>query len=714
MRHLAFAVGAMLAIGASTISHSAIEAAPVPARSPLCVAIPSGAAGDVAVINITNTDATGPGYGALRASDADRIPSRPAADQYSSVNFAPGEPDPNLAFVQIGPDGRSCYDSDGASANVILDLVATIPASKINNIEPERLADTRTQGRRVAPRRALCLSIPGATPGDVAVVNITNTDATGSGYGALRASDTRAVPSRSAAEQFSSVNFAPGATNPNLAFVTVGPDGRFCYDSDGGSAHVILDLVAIIPAANANASEPQRLTDTRTEGRRVLPRQELCLSVPVTPGDVAVVNITNTHASESGYGALRSSYAPPVPSRPAAEQFSSVNFAPGATNPNLAFVTVGADGRLCYDSNGGSAHVILDLVATIAASNIDSIEPDRVADTRDATHSTGPLVLIDPPRESTTSIDCAPSTLAANQRIDVDPRLGDLMAGIDWTKVDALMFRRLAATVMTHSGPFPSAVGRSAGFDGWVQRLMPSSDEGFSAYDLSRTLAASFHETVHGFQRGRCALAAAGMGYPTPRVGPAQSEIHADVRNRITTLIPDPNNFCRTTALPVADLYLTGFVAEQGLASQLWEINAYVLDLEFSERLWTATGLDLGNTGVQLAKLHQLSRYLQHAKGFPGLWDEMKALGVDKTVADHWNLAVSLWQRYDFSPDCWNLAFGPDSAVIAEFTGGLAGTTAPPRSSTRSLLGGDTAGSSSSGRFDLSNGQLELDLFSGT
>jgi hypothetical protein len=357
----------------------------------LCLTIPGGSAGDVAVINITNTDATGPGYGAVRSSDADPIPWRPVSGQYSSVNFAPGEPDPNLAFVPIGSDGRSCYDSDGGSTNVILDVVAVMPAASVNAVEPLRLRDTRRSGGRVAPRTPLCLSLPtgAAAAGDIAVVNITNTDATGPGYGALRASDAQPIPSRLRADQYSSVNFAPGRTDPNLALVTAGPGREICYDSDGGSAHVILDLVAVIPAENIVAVDPERLTDTRLSGRRVDARRPLCVAVPGgAPGAAAVVNITNTDATGTGYGALRASQARPVPSRDVADQFSSVNFAPDATNPNLTVVTIGTDGRVCYDSDGGSAHVILDLVAIVPVVNIAASEPTRIRDTRSERAST--------------------------------------------------------------------------------------------------------------------------------------------------------------------------------------------------------------------------------------------------------------------------------------------------------------------------------------
>lgn len=134
---------AAIAITTLTLTSSPSEAAPVQPRQPLCLAVPGGSSGETAVINITNTDASRAGFGALRSSNARSIPTRPAADQFSSVNFAPGLTQPNLAFVTIGNDGRICYDSDGGSANVILDLAATIPATSINTLEPQRLIDTR-------------------------------------------------------------------------------------------------------------------------------------------------------------------------------------------------------------------------------------------------------------------------------------------------------------------------------------------------------------------------------------------------------------------------------------------------------------------------------------------------------------------------------------------------------------------------------------------
>lgn len=350
-----------------------------------CLAVPGASAGDVAVVNITNTSAAGTGYGALRASDGSPVFSRSASAQFASVNFAADTPaNPNLAFTKIGPDGNFCYDGALWDHNVILDAAAIIPAANINAIDPTRFLDTRTTSL-LAANSSVCVAVPNAAPGDVAVVNITNTGAAGNGYGALRSSDATPVFNRSASNQYASVNFAANTPpNPNLGLTKIGPDGKFCYDGAVNSHHVIMDVAAVLPAANVNAIDPTRLVDTRTSAILAANSSTCHAVVGASPGDVAVINIANTGAAGSGYGALRASDATPVFARPAANQYASVNFAADAPpNPNLAFTKIGADGTFCYDGAVHDHHVILDVAAIIPGSNITAIDPIRLLDTRD-------------------------------------------------------------------------------------------------------------------------------------------------------------------------------------------------------------------------------------------------------------------------------------------------------------------------------------------
>ena len=236
--------------------------------------IPDASLGDVAVINITNTAAAGTGgYGALRAAGQTPIYNRPTANQYSSVNFAAKTPpNPNLAFVTIGTNKQICYDNQVSAAHVILDHAATIPANNINAFDPKRILDTRSSNR-IAPNTSRCVTIPDASLGDVAVINITNTAAAGTGgYGALRAAGQTPIYNRPTANQYSSVNFAAQTPpNPNLAFVTIGTNKQICYDNQVSAAHVILDHAATIPANNINAFDPKRILDTRSEQPSLTP-----------------------------------------------------------------------------------------------------------------------------------------------------------------------------------------------------------------------------------------------------------------------------------------------------------------------------------------------------------------------------------------------------------------------------------------------------------
>jgi hypothetical protein len=180
------------------------------------------------------------------------------------------------------------------------------------------------------------------------------------------------------------VNFASNTPpNPNLAVTAVGADTQICYDGAGATHHTILDLTAVLEQAAVNALTPSRILDTR-DGNRVAANTSRCVTVPgASPGDTAVINITNTSAAGRGYGALRSSDAIPIYNRPAAAQYSSVNFASNTPpNPNLAVTAVGADTQICYDGAGATHHTILDLVATASSDAIPAVEPTRLLDTR--------------------------------------------------------------------------------------------------------------------------------------------------------------------------------------------------------------------------------------------------------------------------------------------------------------------------------------------
>jgi hypothetical protein len=105
-----------------------------------------GRPGDVAVLNGTPVAATGPGFMAVRSSGA---PSNNSLGEsaVSNWNFGIGTVDPNVAFAEIGPDGRICVDnSPHATVEVVLDQAGYILAGQFtpaSTTGAARIVDTR-------------------------------------------------------------------------------------------------------------------------------------------------------------------------------------------------------------------------------------------------------------------------------------------------------------------------------------------------------------------------------------------------------------------------------------------------------------------------------------------------------------------------------------------------------------------------------------------
>jgi hypothetical protein len=346
----------------------------------VCVAVPAGQPGDLAVVNLTPVNASGPGYGLLISSD---VATEPAA---SNVNFAPGTIDPNVAVAPIGANGAVCY-VNSAHADVVMDLLVSITADAYTPTPtgaPIRLADTRIglAGNRLAAAERRCFPT-GAEPGALAVVNLTPLNAIRAGNGVLTSSSTVTAPNAS------NVNFTLGSIDPNLATAPVGGDGRVCFhNSVHGAVDLVVDLLVTIDAGwytPTPTSAPVRLIDTRTGlgGSRISPDEARCVDAGATPGDLAVVNLTPLNATAPGYGTLVSSDA-------GATTVSNVNFAPGTVDPNVAVVPIGPDGDICFlNSEHSTIDLIADLLVTINAAArttgaSDAVTPVRLVDTRGA------------------------------------------------------------------------------------------------------------------------------------------------------------------------------------------------------------------------------------------------------------------------------------------------------------------------------------------
>src|SRR5690606_23275128 len=236
-------------------------------------------------------------------------------------------------------------------------------------------------GGPVEPGAQLCFDVAGK-PGDVALVNLTPVLASGPGDGQL-------ISSGLTPPEASNVNFGPGSVDPNVAAAPIGADGKVCYvNSKHSNVQVVADHLgsvsrnAITLATPTGA--PDRKVDTRTGpaagavGRGKL----LCIEGRGKPAELALVTQPPVLASGPGDGWLISSGLTPP-------EASTVNFAPGSVDPNVAIAPIGGDGKVCFaNSTHSSVHLVADHLGTIAKSAFTLASPSgapfRRVDTRPA------------------------------------------------------------------------------------------------------------------------------------------------------------------------------------------------------------------------------------------------------------------------------------------------------------------------------------------
>lgn len=329
---------------------------PIERSDSACFAV-AGPVGAGALVNLTPVLGEGAGHGVLTSGR-----SRPAAAA-SNVNFGSGTVDPNVAIAPVGNDGRVCFhNSEHARVHLVADQLGTLaPAaySTTGGGTPMRLIDTRRTGERVPASGSRCFGVDG-NPGDAAIVNLTPVEPTAPGHGVLtaRASDAPVA---------SSVNYRPGAVDPNLVIAPIGPDRRVCFHASvHASVHLVADQLGAVASAHFTPADPSgipiRLTDTRASDRPVAPTERRCFATGAPPRNVAVVNLTPVLAGGFGHGVLTSSDTTGAPDA------SNVNYRPGSTDPNLAVARVGGDGRVCFfASSHTSLHLVVDLIGTFTA-----------------------------------------------------------------------------------------------------------------------------------------------------------------------------------------------------------------------------------------------------------------------------------------------------------------------------------------------------------
>lgn len=202
-------------------------------------AVPEGAT--AAVVNLTVTGATRPGYATVYPCTEDR-------PQASSLNYAAGMTRPNELIAKLSPAGSICVFTLSAT-DVVVDVVGYLGSTEwYTPLTPQRFADSRDlptadgafrdTGRRTA-RSVWEIAVAGR--GDVpqgatiAVLNLTVTGTGGHGY-------ATAYPCSTDRPGTSSLNYVPDGTRANEIVVKLSATGSTCVFTLA-DADVIVDVV---------------------------------------------------------------------------------------------------------------------------------------------------------------------------------------------------------------------------------------------------------------------------------------------------------------------------------------------------------------------------------------------------------------------------------------------------------------------------------------
>jgi hypothetical protein len=331
--------------------------------------VPAGAT--AVALNLTLTNTTGGG-------DIAAFPDG-STEQTSNLNYAAGQTVANLAIVPVGNNGEIDLAKEGPGAvDIIADVEGYFTQSAASGYSASASGPTRTLDTRSglgAPKKPLTstgvirLKVAGVgdVPAGVTAVslNVTLTNTSGNG-------DVIAYPDGKAQPTASNVNYAAGQTIANAAVVPVGADGYIDLVKQGpGAVDVIADVEGYFTSGGPGAYlaiNPTRLFDSRTLGANGKLSAQYYYPLPIdqTTGHVAipgvttwVLNTTVTNVTGTGFLTVFPDNANGAGSMPLVPNASNLNFAKGATVPNLAFAVPSSAGIIDFYNGAGAGSVDL-------------------------------------------------------------------------------------------------------------------------------------------------------------------------------------------------------------------------------------------------------------------------------------------------------------------------------------------------------------------
>ncbi len=328
--------------------------------------LPAGVVDNAAsavVLNVTATDAAGPGF----------VTVWPAGKQQpvaSSLNLeTPGQTVANLVTVAVGTARSVAFYASGGT-HLVADLAGyylpsgATSAGRYQPVTPARLLDSRVTGGPFAPGETRTLAVAGqggvpASGASAVMLNVTATGAAGSGFVTVWPADvTRPTASNVNPDRV-------GQTIPNSVVVRLPASGALQLYSHNG-ADLIVDVVGWFTGASSPTSVvglfypvgPIRLVDTRTDpspvpGPGVVVTIDAIATGVTSDAVAATANVTAVDALGSGYVTAWSGAGPaPLASNLNVER-------PGQVIPNQVTSPL-ASGKFSLFTQRGT-HLIVDL-----------------------------------------------------------------------------------------------------------------------------------------------------------------------------------------------------------------------------------------------------------------------------------------------------------------------------------------------------------------
>lgn len=332
----------------------------------------AGATNGAVALNLTVTSTRAPGF--LSA-----YPCAAGRPVVSNANYVAGDTLASAAIVPVGADGNVCVFTSDAT-HLVVDASGGFPAGAgFVPVTPTRLADTRDgAGNRLTAGAVLRVPVRGVggVPADASAVAVTVT-ATGSSLPGF----ATVTPCGSPPAATSNVNFAAGATVPNLVVAAPGSDGAICITANVDT-HLVVDLFGAFAAtAQLGVGRPQRLVDTR-EGLGA-PKQR------VAAGGVVAITIAGDGLPTAVSGAMLNltavapdgdGYLTAYPCAAGTPTASNLNVRAGTDRANFALVAPDAARTVCVYSSVAT-DVVVDLLGWVGTP-FTGAAPVRVLDTR--------------------------------------------------------------------------------------------------------------------------------------------------------------------------------------------------------------------------------------------------------------------------------------------------------------------------------------------